>query len=211
MKKALSFIMVTILLFSLTGCGMVAKPEETVEKFCEALKVLDAQTLASCFESGRSTIGTPDENGDEGINFFSKHFLNYIEGKTKDITYTIGTANIDGDTAIVPVTFEFTDASPIIAASIREYLSQAIVLSLGGADDEALELLMNTIVMEKTSSVEAGTATSLVKLECVKKDGEWKIKDFSDDMLEEFVNIISCNLFNAFESLVDIFDEMDLD
>ena len=46
---------------------------------------------------------------------------------------------------------------------------------------------MNTIVMEKTSSVEAGTATNLVKLECVKKDGEWKIKDFNDDMLEELL------------------------
>ena len=65
--------------------------------------------------------------------------------------------------------------------------------------------------MEKTKSVEAGSATADVTFNCVKVDGDWKITSFSEEDEEAITNILTSNIASAFEGFSDAFDDADVE
>ncbi len=208
MKKILSLFLAGALLVSLVGCSSASKPEPTVTKFCDALKAFDMETAASCFVSEDATIEDPYTDGDaEEQDIFTEQAIEYLKNCASEMTYTIGESTIDGDTAVVPVTFTYVDASPVVSAAIMEYFSQALVLAFSGADDATLEALFGTIFMEKAESVNTGTTTSTVEFECIKTDNDWKIQTLNEDAQHEIDNIISCNIEKALDSFGDEFSD----
>lgn len=201
MRKVLASFLTVIMLVSLVGCGTASKPEPTVTKFCDALKTFDMETASSCFVSGNSDIENPytEENTDEQ-DLFTEQAVEYLTNCAKEMTYVLGETTTDGDKAIIPVTFTYVDASPVITAAMGEYITQAFALMLSGADESVIEDLFGTIFMEKTESTSTGTATVIIEFVCINQDGGWKIQELSDDVQYEINNIISCNMTKALES-----------
>lgn len=211
-RKGLCVIMVGLLLVALVGCGAVAKPESMVSKYCDALKAFDMESAATCFASGDANIENPyTEEAAESQDIFTEQALEYLKKRAQEMTYTVGESAIDGDSAVVPVTFTYVDASPVISSAFGEYISQAFALALGGADETTLGSLFGTIFMEKTESVSTGTATATVEFECIKDGKEWKLQDLSEDTKYEIGNIITCNLLKSLEAFNNNFNGEGLD
>ena len=172
------------------------------------MKKFDTETVSSCFVSGDSNIENPytEENAEEQ-DIFTEQAIEYLANCAKEMTYVLGETTTDGDKAVIPVTFTYVDASPVISAALGDYITQAFALAFSGADDSIAEELFGTIFMEKTESVSTGTTTATIELVCIKQNDEWKIQELSDDAKYEISNIITCNLFKTFESFGDIFSE----
>lgn len=208
MKKMLASLLAVIMLVSLVGCGAASKAEPTVTKFCDALKTFDMETASSCFVSGDSDIENPYTEGKaEEQDIFTAQTIEYLTNCAKEMTYVLGETVTEDDKAVIPVTFTYVDASPVISAALGDYITQAFALAFSGADDSVMENLFGTIFMEKTESVSTGTATATVEFVCIKQDNEWKIQELSDDAQYEISNIISCNIAKAMESFGNEFSD----
>lgn len=204
MKKLFSFALALCLCLSLAGCGASSKPDEVVNTFCTALKTYDTEKISACLANGETTLEDPyAEDSETEEDIFSEQAIEYLKSCAVQMTYSIGEYEVEDGSASVPVTFTYVDASPVVTAALGDYLSQAFALAFSGADDAAMEELFGTIFMEKTESVEVGTATSEVTLDCTKTEDGWKISALSDDAATTLTNIISCNITSAFEGLTD--------
>lgn len=206
MKNIFASFLAVIMLVSLVGCASASKPESIVTKFCDALKTFDMETASSCFVSEILDIGITytKENAKEQ-DIFTEQAIKYLTNCAKKMTYVLGETTTEGDKAVVPITFTYVDASPVMSAAWRDYITQAFALS--GADDSVLEDLFGTIFVEKIESVSAETATATVEFVCIKQNDEWKIQELSDDAQYEIGNIISCNIVKALKSFGDEFSE----
>lgn len=202
MKKILAPFLAVVMAISLAGCNSSNKPESTVTNFCDALKNYDLETASSYVVSGSSNIESPytDENTSEQ-SLFTENLTKYVTNWAKEMTYVLGETAIDGDTATIPVTFTYVDASPVISETLKEYVNQAFTLVFSGADDFEAEDLLCTIFMEKAESVSTETAMTTVEFVCIKQDKEWKIQGFNNDALYGISNVISCNMAKAIASL----------
>lgn len=195
MKKVLMAFLTIVMLLSLAGCGSASKPEATVGEFCEALKTLDMETASTCFASGDSGLKNPyaGENA-EKQNIFTEQTVAYFTNCVKEMTYTLGEPAIEGDKAVVPVTFTYVDAGPVVSAALEEYLPQAFMLSFSSVDDSVVKDLFDTIFAEKVEAVSTETATVTVEFVCVKQDKEWKLQGLNDTVRHEINSILSCNI-----------------
>ncbi|MBR2009310.1 MAG: hypothetical protein IJ936_04205 [Peptococcaceae bacterium] len=195
MKKVLMAFLTIVMLLSLAGCGSASKPEATVGEFCEALKTLDMETASSCFASGNSGLKNPYAEGNtEKQNIFTEQAVAYFTNCVNEMTYTVGEPAIEGDKAVVPVTFTYVDAGPVVSAALEEYLPQAFMLSFSSVDDSVVKDLFDTIFAEKVETVSTETATVTVEFVCVKQEKEWKLQGLNDTVRHEINNILSCNI-----------------
>jgi len=200
MKKVFSLCLALCLCLSLAACGATSKPDAVVNSFCTALKSFDEETIASCVVDGKTTLEDPySDDSEVEQDLSSEQAIEYLKSCAEKMTFSIGTYEVADGTASVPVTFTYVDASPVVTAAIGDYLSQAFALALGGADDTALDELFGSIFMEKTKSVETGTATADVTLDCVKTDDGWKISSLSEETASAITNMLACNMVSAFE------------
>ena len=163
MKKVLVAFLSIVMLVSLAGCGSASKPETTVGAFCEALKTLDMETASTCFTSGDSGLKNPyaGENA-EKQNIFTEQTVAYLTDCAKEMTFVLGEPAIEEEKAVIPVTFTYVDATPVISAALEEYLPQAFALAFSSVDDSVKKDLFDTIFTEKTASV--STAAPLLRL-----------------------------------------------
>ena len=92
-------------------------------------KNYDLETASSYVVSGSSNIESPytDENTSEQ-NLFTETLTKYVTNCAKEMTYVLGETTLDGDTAIIPVTFTYVDASPVISETLKYRERQAAVL-----------------------------------------------------------------------------------
>ena len=213
MKRLLSCLLIVALVFSMTACSLFSKPETIVTKFCKSLKTFNMDEAASCFVSNKLDFALPSDEDlaeikevipEKAIDHFKKWFLK--------MDYKVGEATVNGDTATVPVTFTYVDASPVLTAALGEYITQALGLAFSGADEDAIEELFGTILLEKLETVETKTATTEIEFVCVKHDGDWKIQDLSEETQDQITNIISCNIMKTMEDYVGkLADSFDFD
>ncbi|MBQ2777046.1 MAG: hypothetical protein IJF50_06040, partial [Peptococcaceae bacterium] len=147
------------------------------------------------FASGNSSLKNPyAEENTEKQNLFTKQTVAYFTNCANEMTYTVGEPAIEGDKAVVPVTFTYVDVSPVVSAALEEYLPQAFMLSFSSVDDSVVKDLFDTIFAEKIESVATETATVTVEFVCVKQEKEWKMQGLSDTARNEMNNILSCNI-----------------
>ena len=207
MKKKLSSLLTVLLFLCLMGCRLFIKPEPTVTAFCDALKALDLTTASTCFVSGESAIQNPyTEENIANQDVFTEQTVGYLENCAKEMTYVLGEAGISGNTAVIPVTFTYTDAGPVLLDALQEYLTQAFELAFSGGTADEIEALFGTVFAEKLESAEMETATVTIEFECVKTDDAWKMQALSDEAQYEISNMLSCNLLKTVEAYEEISD-----
>ncbi|SCY33807.1 protein of unknown function [Lachnospiraceae bacterium XPB1003] len=199
MRKKLSVVAI-IFLFLLTACGKGSKPDAVVRKFCNSMKEFDIETMQSCVASDGDDIEDTTDSGDD-----YQILRDYIEDQAKNIKYSIEETEVDGDTGTVEVTFEYTDAAPLIIESYRDLISQSLRLFLSGASDEEVEEVFNDIFEEKIDSVTCETAEVTVTFQCVKEDGEWLIEEVPEDVNSVFL----CNMDKAYKKIKEALSDSD--
>lgn len=198
----MSFITVLLCAVLLCGCN-INTPENTVNKFCEALKNFDSEAINSCFNASSIDLtGLMSDGATAGDDMYTELFIDYFKESAKEITYTLSEPIINDDTAVITVGFSYVDATPVISAAITEYMSQAFMLALGGADEEMLENLMLSIFKSKVDTVDTDFTYSTVDITCVKSssDNKWLIQEFNADEAYKLANIMSCNMLKVAES-----------
>jgi len=129
----------------------------------------------------------------------SVQLFEYMKSENTKMTYTIDKSAVDGDRGTVDVTYRYSDASPIVEATMGEYLSRAMTLAFGGASEDEMGELFMKLFMENAKTVSPVQAESTVTFSCVKAGSTWEIEDVPD----EVTNILTCNMVNSFDSLGD--------
>ena len=201
MRKQISVLLaITLAITSFSGC-MGNKPENIVDKFCASMIAFDEEAASQYTIDGKIDVNISylESTTDDGINI--EPITNYIKENASKITYEIGEVTTESDSAVVPVQFTFVDASPIMIATVGDYISQALLLTLSGADEATIEALIVTIFDEKVDTVDTTETTANINFECEKVDGDWKIAPLSDEDQETLTAVLTCNITNAAESV----------
>ena len=203
MKKVLAVFFTTVMLLALAGCSIGEKPDKVVTTFCEALKNFDSEAASACMVPGGDGLELELSQTEQEDNASAEQMLDYMKQQASQITYTIGETTVNGDHASVPVTFAYVDASLVVQETLSDYIGQAFALAFSGAGDEEMENLFIRIFSEKLSSVETEMATEEVNFPCEKVDGAWKISSLSDEDEDTLVQVMTCNIAGAMESIGD--------
>ena len=195
MKKILAVILAVVLVLGLAACGKSSAkegtPQAALEGFLDAVKDMDFVKMQDYLTSGLS-------EDDLGMDELPDGFLDMLKAWSKDLKYTIGDAKIDGDDATVHADITYTDASEIIANAMTAYITEAMKLAMSGnvdsiTEEEMAQLLFDCIEEETNNTKENKTADVSLDFELENVDGEWKISDLPDEMLD----VILSNMLSA--------------
>ena len=179
--------------FSLSACG--SKPDPTVTNFCDAMKQYDFNTMKKYVVDGdKNSIEDPFSSS-EGM---TEQTLNILKECVSKMSYEIESSEVTDKTAKVTVKFNYVDLSPVITDAVSEYMQQAFMMALSGANEETMETLFDNIFNEKYKASETTMITDSVEFECENTDNGWKISKVPDDV----VNILSSNMVKAFEGFI---------
>lgn len=193
MKKLGILLMSLLVCFSLSACG--SKPDPTVTNFCDAMKQYDFNTMKEYVVDGdKNSIEDPFSSS-EGM---TEQTLNILKECVSKMSYEIESSEVTDKTAKVTVKFNYVDLSPVITDAVSEYMQQAFMMALSGANEETMETLFDNIFNEKYKASETTMITGSVEFECENTDNGWKISKIPDDV----VNILSSNMVKAFEGFI---------
>ena len=193
MKKLGILLMSLLVCFSLSACG--SKPDPTVTNFCDAMKQYDFNTMKKYVVDGdKNSIEDPFSSS-EGM---TEQTLNILKECVSKMSYEIESSEVTDKTAKVTVKFNYVDLSPVITDAVSEYMQQAFMMALSGANEETMETLFDNIFNEKYKASETTMITDSVEFECENTDNGWKISKVPDDV----VNILSSNMVKAFEGFI---------
>ena len=191
MKKIVSLLLAFVLALALSACGGAKSgPGKTVGTFCGAMKSFDLDKMSQCVLSGEDIA---DEMGDEDDELTAM-FMDRMKEWAGKMTYQAEEPTVDGDRATVKVNFHYTDASPVVAGAMEEYLSQAFALALSGSSEEELAQLFQTILTEQLEETSLSTAEQAATFNCTRTDDGWKI----DEVPTDVVNVLTGNIADAF-------------
>ena len=194
MKKARIALLCLLIVTVLCACGASAKPDSVVKTFSEAMKKTDLEGMANTVQGNAYDTSVLELTDEISVQLFE-----YMRSENTKMTYTIDKSAVDGDRGTVDVTYRYSDASPIVEATMGEYLSRAMTLAFGGASEDEMGELFMKLFMENAKTVSPVQAESTVTFSCVKAGSTWEIEDVPD----EVTNILTCNMVNSFDSLRD--------
>ena len=194
MKKARIALLCLLIVTVLCACGASAKPDSVVKTFSEAMKKTDLEGMASTVKGNAYDTSVLDLTDEISVQLFE-----YMKSENTKITYTIEKSAVDGERGTVDVTYKYSDASPIMEATLGEYINRAMGLAFGGASEDEIGELFMKLFMENAKTVSPVQAESTVTFSCVKAGSTWEIEDVPD----EVTNILTCNMVNSFDSLGD--------
>lgn len=139
MKKFLSLITAVIMVFAVTACSkntdvVQDTPENALKSYLESIKASNALNI---------TKTTREEYTQEDVDNMNMLLNDKAFGKKmqkeckKNLEYTIGTSEVQGDMAYVSVDFKYTDMSAAFKEALPLYMSYFIAnLSDSNASDE---------------------------------------------------------------------------
>ena len=195
MKKICSVLLCLSILIGLCACGAAsAGPDSVVREFSEAMKKMDFEGMSKAVKGNEydpSVLDSSDE--------ITKQLFDYMKTENAKITYTLDKTEVNGDKGTVDVTYKYSDAAPIVQATMGDYFTKALGLAFGGASEEEMGKLFLTLFTEKAKTVSAAQGESKVTYSCIKTDGSWKIEKIPD----EVTNILTCNIANSMSSWGD--------
>ncbi|MCR5034343.1 MAG: DUF5105 domain-containing protein [Clostridia bacterium] len=192
---------------SLYGCGDKAPtPTETADTFLTAVKAQDTETIKTVYEGETldmlSSLEDEESESEDSLmddDYFGKILL----PKMLDFDYELSNEKIDGDKATVDVKITTYDIGSAFSAFMSDYFAQALTLAFGGASDEQIEELANTIFESKMDELKEKTYSETVTLDLVKKDDVWKVAEIDED--SEFLNALSGNMIKTLDKLEEIY------
>lgn len=200
MKKMRSILLLVALgtLF-LTGCGK--KPDDTVEKYCNAMKDFDLETMASCMENSDDIEDMSFDTGDDT----SAVLLDYLKGEAKDIKHKILKSDVNGDKATVSVAFKYNDQSTILKTTMGNYIQQGIAQAFSGQEIDTDELFKKCLDDAINAESKKKTAEMTVDFSCVMIDKDWKIAEVE----EKAGDAMFGNAITVFKEMADSFNSAD--
>ena len=199
-KQSVTALLFLSVLLLFTAC-IGKKPENTVDKFCAAIIAFDGETASQYTIDGSSKDFVPQLDAETSSGTNMEPIISYIKENATKITYEIGDVTVNDDSATVTVHFTFVDASPIMVATAGDYLSQAFLLVLSGADDSTIESLIVTIFQEKVDTIDTEEKSVDIEFDCEKIDNDWKIAPLSSESQEDLFAVLTSNITNAAESI----------
>ena len=186
MKKICTVLLCLLMVVGLHACGRSsAGPDSVVRVFSEAMKKTDFEEMSKAVKGNEydpSVLDLSDE--------ITKQLFDYMKSENTKITYTIDKTAVDGDKGNVDVTYKYSDASPIVEATMGDYFTKAIGMAFGGASEEEMGKMFLSLFTENAKKVSAAQAESKVTYSCVKTDGGWEIEKLPD----EVTDILTCNI-----------------
>ena len=188
MKKIISIVITITMVVMLTACGGTNSPEATVKTFCEGMKKFDSKKISSTVAgSNEDAFAKIDENST------LKSLMKQLKEWASKMKYTIGKAEIDGDTAKVKVDFQYTDASAVMTVAMADYMSKALAMALSGASEDSVKTLLVSCLESAAKTTDTSIAEETVTLKLIKQDSSWKITDVP----EELINVFTANIVGA--------------
>ena len=194
MKKISTILLCLFIAAGLCACGRSAKPDSVVKTFSEAMKKTDLEGMANTVHGNAYDTSVLELTDEISVQLFE-----YMRSENTKMTYTIDQTAVDGDRGTVDVTYRYSDASPIVEATMGEYLSRAMSLAFGGASEDEMGELFMKLFMENVKTVGPVQAESTVTFSCARAGSTWEIEEVPD----EVTNILTCNMVNSFDSLGD--------
>ena len=187
-----------MLMMCLTACGGPT-PTETVDSFLTAVKAQDSESIKTIY--AEEDFEAFDMGEDSEDNLYGD-LEETLMTKLLDFEYTLSNEQINEDKATVDVTFKTYELGKAMSSWITEYISQAFALAFGGASDEQLEKLAETILTDKIDDAEEKTFEKTVTVSLTDKDGAWVIDEFEEE--GEFYNALTGGMIEAMNEI----DEM---
>ena len=209
MRKMICAVLALLLVFSLCACGDAKKDEkaeagEVLTKYCEAVKAFDKDSIKAVLANGDvSRI-------EQKLSLLPEEFLETMKAWAGQMSYEIKDISVDDITAKASVIFKYSDAEEVMKIASKMYNEKASVMmgtdaingylngpgySQDRKDSETLGKEINEFLLQCLQSglESAGTEEreDTVELDLVKYQGEWRIKNLSDDMFR----ILTSNVF----------------
>lgn len=204
MKRFVLFDLLIIFVGAfLVGCG-VGKPDVVVKRFSDALVVYDLDVMDECV-TGRKMVEFDLSKDD---NIILKEMYDFITEELSNTTYEIKNVEIGEKTGSVTVEYTVSDVTPVLEDAYDDYMHQSVssyFLGENDADDKALTKILKQCINDSCKTEEPGQVTIDITYKCVVKDKEWKIESVTDE--KAFINVISCNLSYAIDTVGDEDDE----
>ena len=194
MKKPAAVLLCMLIVTVLCACGASAKPDSVVKTFSEAMKKTDLEGMANTVKGNAYDTSVLDLTDEISVQLFE-----YMKSENTKITYTIDQTAVDGGKGAVDVTYRYSDASPIVEATMGEYPSRVMTLAFGGASEDEIGELFMKLFMENAKTVSPVQAESALTFSCGKAGSTWEIEKVPD----EVTDILTCNMLNIMDSLGD--------
>ena len=205
MKKLVSILLISILVFSLSACGSPS-PTEVTTTFLDAVKAQSTEDMADIYKDGSWSLS--EEAGEEAdledLDEMSQYFQETVLPKLLEYDYEILEEKIDGDKATVDVKITTYDLGNAFTAFFGEYLTQAFALAFSDTSEDAIEELGISIFKEKVDAMEK-TFTKTVTIPLSNVDGAWVIDELDDD--SPFTDALTGGLVESAKTLENAFDE----
>ena len=206
MKKLLSIVLALALVLGLASCGG-PKPEDTVKTFCESMKNYDEAGMKACLADQEDADSLDKDISD--VSLGEDALSEKMKENALEISYKIGKSSVSGDTASVPVEFEFNDISDVMTDVMTDIFAKMFELMFSddpNAEDE-FNAYSEQVVSEKFAAAEFSKATTTVNFSMKKVGEEWKVADLD----EEIVNVLTGNMLKAFEEMAEALGDEDYD
>ena len=204
MKKILSLLLITVMVFSMASCGAKEdqgpSPTVTVDNFLKAIKAQDFETAAQYYEGDISGLGMLQEEDDPVLS----GILGSLTEKILDFEYTLDNEVIEKNAATVDINFKTYDLGKVMEELINSILADASALNLMGLDQEEMEAEIAEILdvqFQKIMQNASKDKTITVTVNLVKKKGVWLLKDLTDK--EDFMNALSGGIMEFANGIED--------
>lgn len=186
--KIISIMMICMLSVGMYGCG-TKSPSDTVKIYFDEVKKGESADFSSILNE---TLDKEEKHEDSASQ--NDESSKKIIEAMKDLTYTINSENIDGDSATVNVKVNGPDLATVMGDVIKKVFENAFsqAFSNNKMTDEETNKLYDKILLESLNNVQLTERTGDVSL--TKVDGKWKIN--TDDSLTKLLLNIDSSMFN---------------
>lgn len=214
-KKIVSMVLLSVLVLVLVGCGG-PKPEDTVNKYLTAAKVLDTETMATCIlpSNEEDVQSTKDITDTEKDGEYPTYFKDYMTDSAKKMTYSITETKVTDDKAVVTVKCKYIDGGPLLKATIGEAFTKMLGSAFSGVEqtEEETNEMFVSIMKEQSELLGEKYKENTFKINCKKQDDNWYIAEVNND-LEDVVTLgfasVGADLEDSFGGTSDSTDDSD--
>jgi len=210
MKKLLVIFVLSIILFSLAGCGTVG-PEDTIDKFFTAAQKLDlismAENTAPSNTEDRDEILTVFEGEEQEV--FPKSVEDYLKTNARKMTYEITGSEVNGDKAVVTVDCKYVDGGRILKATIGELFAKLFGQAFSGVEmtDEENDQMFLNVMEDQIKTLGETFIEVTLNIDLVKMKGTWYIAESSDELLD----VAASGFISVIKEISDSFPSTDVE
>ncbi|EQB87899.1 hypothetical protein J2Z44_001275 [Clostridium punense] len=190
-KKVVLFIMLITMTIAVYGCSSKT-PSNSVKNYLEEVKKGENADFSKLLNQTLAKAKKDTEKQSEGApNESTKKFMDSL----KNLTYTINSEKINGDSATVNVKVNGPDMASVLGDFLQKAFTTAFSQAFSGnnATQEETDKLFDTMLVESMNNMKYTERTGDISL--TKTNGEWKINN--DDALTKLLVNLDNSLFNT--------------